>query len=206
MTKTERTKPGSKLDWRVTYDSGSKKWTNDRPGDGKGDPDEKEELFDDLTVKRGVDRLEKAVSGYADGKGSKAIENAVETLELHAGKDAAKAVIRAIYKAVKGNGKIEEGVGIAKNHVNRDRKKKAMKDRDNLIDRVAKSVVAAHKGPVEEALDARHSESAWNVLHDIESGLENAAHDYDIAASYNGKPGEAAAAGMRDVIMNVKEQ
>ncbi|UCG39486.1 MAG: hypothetical protein JSV00_04490, partial [bacterium] len=33
----------------------SKKWTNDRPGDRKGDPEKKEALFDDLTVRRGVE-------------------------------------------------------------------------------------------------------------------------------------------------------
>jgi hypothetical protein len=44
-SKAERTKPGSKLDFRVTYDMGSKKWTNDRPGDGKGDPESKEDLL-----------------------------------------------------------------------------------------------------------------------------------------------------------------
>ena len=58
--KVERTTPGSKNDWRITYNTGSKKWTNDRPGDGVGDPEELEETFDDLTVKRGLQRLEKA--------------------------------------------------------------------------------------------------------------------------------------------------
>ena len=140
-SKVERTKPGSKLDFRVTYDTGSKKWTNDRPGDGKGDPEEREELFDDLTVKRGIERLERAVSAYAAGKGEKGIQNAVEHLEQYAGVDAARTVVRAIYKAVKGNDdKIEKGVAIAKDHVNRGRKKDAMNPAVELL-KIARELI-----------------------------------------------------------------
>ena len=122
--KVERTQPGSKLDWRVTYDSGNKKWTNDRPGDGKGDPEERKNLFDDLTVQRGIDRLEKAIVAYAHGRGhSKVIKNAVELFEQYAGVEAARTAVRAIHKAVKGKDEaVEKGAEIAKTHVNRNRK------------------------------------------------------------------------------------
>lgn len=122
--KVERTAPGSKLEFRVTYDSGKKKWTNDRPGDGKGDPDEKENLFDDLTVKRGIKRVQKAIGDYAAGdKGPQAVTNAVEAFEVYAGSEAAKTAIRAIFKAVRGKGKkLEQGASIAKDYVNRNRR------------------------------------------------------------------------------------
>ena len=127
----ERTKPGSKNDWRVTYDTGSKKWTNDRPGDGEGDPDAVREIFSDLTVKRGLKRLERAVNAFMRGKGTKAIQEAVEALEQHAGKDNARTVIRKVYSIEKMElevtksdvqKKIVEGLDVAKKHLNRDRK------------------------------------------------------------------------------------
>ena len=130
-TKTDRTAPGSENDWRLTYSTGSKKWTNDRPGDGKGDPDENEELSDDLTIKRGLKRLEKAVNDYIKGKGDKGIEDAVESLEQHAGTDNAKTVVREVYNIENKEGKdsdsalqdkVVQGLGIAKEHLNRDRK------------------------------------------------------------------------------------
>lgn len=129
--KVERTAPGSKNDWRITYDSGSKKWTNDRPGDGKGDPEEIEETFDNLTVKRGLKRLEKAVNTYVAGKGTKAILEAVEALEQYAGKTQAKRAIRKVYSIEKtelesnktdSQKKVVEGLSMAKKHLNRDRK------------------------------------------------------------------------------------
>ena len=129
--KVERTAPGSKNKWRITYDSGSKKWTNDRPGDRRGDPEELEELFDDLTVKRGLRRLEQAVNAYVGGGSEDAIRKAVEEFELHAGADAARTAIRKVYSIenteLKQNEtdlqkKVVEGLAVAKDHLNRNRK------------------------------------------------------------------------------------
>jgi len=151
--RVERTAPGSKNDWRVTYNTGSKKWTNDRPGDGKGDPEELEETFDDLTVKRGLKRLEKAVNAYIKGKGTKAIKEAVEALEVHAGKDAAKTAIRKVHSIenteLKQNEtdlqkKIVEGLGIAKDHLNRDRKGSEMRRAARELIKMARSLMATN--------------------------------------------------------------
>ena len=72
---------------------------------------------------------------------------------------------------------------------------------------MASSIVARDIGPVTKMLNMRASASSqWNVFHDIEDGRKEAAHTYDVAASYVGGHGSAAAAGMRDQIMSLKEQ
>lgn len=135
------------MDWRITYDSGNKKWTNDRPGDGKGDPEERDDLFDDLTVKRAVKRLQKAIGDYAAGeKGAETVQKAVEDFELHAGVEAARTGVRAIHEAVKGKGKIEEGAEVAKDHVNRERKD--MNREARIAERVAARTMKADYGDV----------------------------------------------------------
>lgn len=40
-------------------------------------------------------------------------------------------------------------------------------------------------GPAGRALS-----NNWNRIHDLENELESALHEYDVAASYTGKPGE----------------
>jgi len=171
--KVERTAPGSKNDWRITYSRGSKKWTNDRPGDGKGDPEEVEETFDDLTVKRGLKRLETAVNGYIRGKGSKAIQEAVEALEQHAGKDAARTAIRKLHsmerteleeKKTDLQEKVVEGLDIAKKHLNRDRKKESrMKEL-----KVARELVRMAK-----ELTSKNWVYKWNTVKKIISAIES---------------------------------
>jgi hypothetical protein len=129
-TKVDRTEVGSKLDFRLTYPSGSKKWTDDRPGDGR-DPDRGdylEGLFSRGDVKRGLKALEKAVAGYVSSGKSKPIKDAVDKMVVDAGSDVTKDVIRRVYKvekaqldekkAVEGQKKAVEGLGVAKDRVN----------------------------------------------------------------------------------------
>jgi len=132
MPKVERTEPGSKNRFRVRYER-STKWTDDRPGDGidEDKEEEMEDLFSDLTIKRGLKRLEKAVNDFVGGKGPKGVQEAVEALEQHAGKDNAKTVVRRVHQVEKEEldakesdvqKKVVEGLGVAKQHLNRDRK------------------------------------------------------------------------------------
>ena len=60
---------------------------------------------------------------------------------------------------------------------------------------------ALRDGPIGRVLDG-----TWNVLHDIENGLEKAAQEYDVAASYSGGPGARDAKIIRDMAMRVKDQ
>jgi len=45
----------------------------------------------------------------------------------------------------------------------------------------------------------------WNTLHDFEAELREAAHDYDVVASYVGSDGSDAAAAVRDKAVSVAE-
>lgn len=129
-TKTELTKPANQLDFRLTYSTGAKKWTDDRPGDGKN-PERKnylEEIFGRGDVKRALKVLEKAIGEYLETGSDKPIGDAVSKMVVDAGEDPTKDVIRHIHKIEKeqldaGNGpdnqdKIVEGLGIAKNKMN----------------------------------------------------------------------------------------
>ena len=66
-------------------------------------------------------------------------------LESYAGKENAFTAVRAVYKAVNGKdggGKATEAAEIAKDYVNRDRKKEAMGREQNIAERVAKDIVS----------------------------------------------------------------
>jgi len=148
-TKVERTEPGSENEFRLTYDTGAKKWTNDKPGDGKGDPDELSDVFDDLSVKRGIKKLEKAVMAYAaekkSGGGNKApIVKASKELELNVGSDKAKTVVRAIRKAEtgkKGRESVVKGLDVAMEYLNRNRKATSRRGRQANLEDVATKIL-----------------------------------------------------------------
>lgn len=55
---------------------------------------------------------------------------------------------------------------------------------------------AAARGPIWDSL-----RDTWNELHDMQRQLEDAAHEYDVAASYRGGDGERAA---RIVLVKLK--
>jgi hypothetical protein len=62
--------------------------------------------------------------------------------------------------------------------------------------KVAKDLEAVDRGPVLMAVN-KH----WNKLHDIENALESTVGEYDMAASYKGKPGEKAA---KELVRDIK--
>ena len=98
----DRTKPGSKLDFRVTYED-YQRWTEDRPGDGVS-PDHKgelEKLFKSGDVQRSLKVLEKAVVGYAKGGNKEPVNTAADAMATDAGKDVSLTVIQQIEKAEK---------------------------------------------------------------------------------------------------------
>ena len=66
--------------------------------------------------------------------------------------------------------------------------------------RVAKLLTAASRGPVYE--NVQHD---WNSMHDIENGLERAAQEYDVAASYVDKPAARDALKMLKAINDTRK-
>jgi hypothetical protein len=192
-TKVERTTPGSVNDWRLTYDTGSKKWTNDRPGDGKNEnrANELEDLFGSPSVKRALKALEKGVKDFILGKGDKGIKSAVSGLENDVGEDDAKHVVRALYKAEKAEKqtdlqkKVVEGLLIAKKHANRSRK--AMREQA-IAEKITRSVVTAAQVPYEIIDDvmsaASQAKNTGRVLKEIGDAL-NAGDVGEAASLFN---------------------
>ena len=45
----------------------------------------------------------------------------------------------------------------------------------------------------------------WNDLHDLEDSLQEAGHDYDVATSFGGKPGEKDAKRVLDSINAIRK-
>ena len=103
-SQVDRTQPGSKNDWRITYDTGSQKWTDDRPGDGIGDSsgDMLKETLDEPAVQRGLNTIQKAIEADKD------LKPAVDAMIRDTGTEKGKTVLNAVYKAAKGS-KQEEG-------------------------------------------------------------------------------------------------
>ena len=95
----ERTKPGSKNDWRVTYDTGSKKWTNDRPGDGEGDGsgDLLKRTLKEPSVQRGLKSIQKAIEG------GKSVEEPVRGFVRDVGSERGTTVLNAIVRTMNEN-------------------------------------------------------------------------------------------------------
>jgi hypothetical protein len=62
-------------------------------------------------------------------------------------------------------------------------------------------VAAIKDGPAGRALW-----EGWNSMHDIENALESAMHEYDVASSYRGYPGERDAKAMVDRIKSLHRE
>lgn len=110
-SQVERTSPGSKLDFRITYDTGAQKWTDDRPGDGVNPERQREleEKFSRPSVKRGVRSLERAVGGFLDSGRPQDLAGVASSLRTNLGVDVATDVVRQVHKAEKGKLKGLEG-------------------------------------------------------------------------------------------------
>ena len=92
------TRPGSVNDWRITYDTGSQKWTDDRPGDGIGasSPQMLEKYLKEPAIQRGLTAIQDAIQGSGD------VERAVDGLVRDIGTQKATAVIGAVVRASTG--------------------------------------------------------------------------------------------------------
>ena len=64
---------------------------------------------------------------------------------------------------------------------------------------------ASRKGPISEVLWRRARDSNWNAINNLEDELRDAAHEYDVAASYSGYPGERDAKDVMDSINRVRK-
>ena len=95
--KVERTAPGSKNDYRITYDTGAQKWTDDKPGDGKGNStgDKFQELLGSPSVQRGLTTISKAV------KSGKGLEDAVKALVRDVGTEKGTTILNAVHREFK---------------------------------------------------------------------------------------------------------
>ena len=141
--KVERTEPGSKNPFKVTFYDGQQKWTDDYPGDGRGGRREhrKEERKQRRpSVKREKVNLDGALKKFVDGEWDAGnLGQAVRDVTVHLGREDARETIGRWLKS-KGemDGKAKEGLEIIrKNKVDTLRKKEAM---SNRIDRIAKKV------------------------------------------------------------------
>lgn len=96
-SKVERTQPGSKNDWRITYDTGSQKWTDDRPGDGVGKArgDLLQAELREPAVQRGLTAVNDAIQDDGD------VKQAIDDMVRDTGKERAKTVLNAVYRAAK---------------------------------------------------------------------------------------------------------
>lgn len=83
---------------------------------------------------------------------------------------------------------------------------KGSSERKALLDVLAdkQTRVASLEGPVGLVVDAQARGEAWNVLHDMENGLDGALFEYDNAASYGGGPAKQDARAMVQHIKQVK--
>jgi hypothetical protein len=103
--KVERTERGSKNDYRITYDTGSQKWTNDRPGDGIGRATGEllEEELKDPAVQRGLDSIADAIKNGGN------VEDAVNAMVRDTGTERGRTVLNAVYQGMKDRGNDKAG-------------------------------------------------------------------------------------------------
>ena len=142
--KVERTEPGSKNPFKVTFYDGQQKWTDDYPGDGRGGRREhrKEERNQRRpSVKREKVNLDGALKKFVDGEWDAGnLNKAVDNMIVHLGREDARETIGKWLKA-KGDmdGKAAEGLDvIRKRKIDVLRKKEAMSNRiDRISDKVA---------------------------------------------------------------------
>lgn len=111
--KVEMTSPGSKNPYKVTYHDGQEKWTDDKPGDGRGGRREKRKenrKQQRPSVKDAKGTLSAAVKKYVSGDADKgSLSAAVDNVIVHLGREMARTTIRAYLKENGGGaGKIKE--------------------------------------------------------------------------------------------------
>ena len=128
----EPTAPGSKNHYKITYHDGKEKWTDQRPG--RGMPSRREhrvlqkELENKPSMKRPMERLDRALENYRKTEDPKPLQRAVEKTEVGLDRERAKTVNRMFVRNVKkeeGKGideRTKDGLQVVKDHVNRNRR------------------------------------------------------------------------------------
>lgn len=144
--KVERTAPGSKNHYKVTYWDGQEKWTDQYPGAGK--PGKREQKLENKkqgrpSVQDAKGTLAAAVKKYVSGGEKGILENAVDNVIVHLGREMAKETIRKYLKENKTDedGKVKEAQGVIRDRMtDKLRGKKVMNGRiDKIASRVAGS-------------------------------------------------------------------
>jgi hypothetical protein len=121
--KVERTAPGSENKWKVTYQNGKEKWTDDLPGDGKpGEHDERlqEKKQSRPSIQDAKGKIEKAIGEYIKGGDEKGLRQVVEDTVIHLGREVGKETIRGYVKGQKdkAEGKKKEALDILSKSLN----------------------------------------------------------------------------------------
>ena len=144
--KVERTAPGSKNHYKVTYLDGQEKWTDQYPGAGQ--PGKREQKLEKKkqgrpSVQDAKGTLAAAVKKYVGGGEKGSLVSAVDNVIVHLGREMAKETIRKYLKENKTDedGKLKEAHGVIRDRMtDKLRDKKAMSDRiDKIASRVAGS-------------------------------------------------------------------
>lgn len=137
--KVERTSPSSKNHFKVTYWDGQEKWTDDYPGDGR--PGRRQERLEKRkrsrpSVKDAKETLGRAVKKYIGGGEKKGLEDAVDNVIVHLGREMARTTIRAYLKdeKVEEDGKVKEAQGVIKDRMlAKLRNKTAMENQESRV-------------------------------------------------------------------------
>lgn len=127
----EMTSPGSKNKYKVTYWNGKEKWTDDKPGDGKGGRREerlKEKKQSRPSLQDAKQKLEKAYLSYVDGNSDESgLKQVVDDVIVKLGRELSREVIGDFIRA-KGSveGREKEALGILRQKkIDRLRKKES---------------------------------------------------------------------------------
>ena len=124
--KVERTAPGSKNKYKITYLDGQEKWTSDYPGDGRGSNRDKrlnERKQSRPSIKDATEKLGSAVKAFVDGGEAAGLNAAVDATIVHLGREVARETIGKFLKG-EAEGKTKEAHGIMRERVNEKLRKK----------------------------------------------------------------------------------
>jgi len=124
--KVERTAPGSKNKYKITYLDGQEKWTSDYPGDGRGSNRDKrlnERKQSRPSIKDATEKLGSAVKAFVDGGDAAGLNAAVDATIVHLGREVARETIGKVLQG-EAEGKATEAHGIMRERVNEKLRKK----------------------------------------------------------------------------------
>jgi hypothetical protein len=141
--KVERTGPDAKNHWKITYNDGTEKWTDDRPGDGKPGPREErlhKRKQNRPSIKDAKAKLSSGYESFLSGKTDEAgLKQVVDDVIVKVGREVAREVISDFVRG-KGDleGKAKEAMAII-----RARKKEKLRNKEgSMIARRSRVVVS----------------------------------------------------------------